>query len=104
VDTRFQFDDWAQLASVDPGAFEVWRRQVVDRFLEESSSRQRPLGVALQREIDYERKRAGDPQAAFLAVALMLCQQLAFLGDEMAVLGNDLKEAARGGLDADGSW
>jgi hypothetical protein len=92
MDPTFYFEEWEFLAKRDPHAFELRRKAAVDRFLEESSSRQRRLGIVLQREIDAERRRAPDPQVALLVIARMLCEQLIFLGEEMNGLRDDIRE------------
>lgn len=95
-EANFNFEEWALLAKVNPEAFELRRREIIDMFLRESPERQRRFGGILQREIDAERQRAGDPQKAFLAVAKMMCQQLAFLGEELHNLSGAMKKLPRG--------
>lgn len=91
----FDFEEWSLLAKVDPEAFEARRRQAIDRLLSQAPASQRRMCLILQREIDAERQRAGDPQAAFLAIAKMMCQQLAFLGEALTSLNDALQNFAR---------
>jgi len=82
-DDGFNFQEWAELAQRDPAAFEVRRRQTIERFLSASSPKQRRRGTILQREIDAARKQAGDPRKSLLVIARMMCQELSFLGEGM---------------------
>jgi len=74
----------------------VRRRKILESFLRESSDRQRQLGLALQREIDVRRKMAEDWQTAFFVIAGMMCEQLLFLGEELACLRDDMRVAVPG--------
>ena len=100
---EFTFEQWAALARRDPAAFEARRRQVIARFLCESGER-RATGEALQREIDAVRRQAATPHDALLAITAMLRAQLAFLGEELGALRQDLGvvERARRRLTATG--
>lgn len=80
-DGGFNFQEWAELAQRDPAAFELRRRQTIERFLNAASPKQRRRGAVLQREIDAARKQAGDPRKSLLILARMMCQELSFLGE-----------------------
>lgn len=95
IETNFDFHEWAFLAQVSPDEFETRRKNAIECFLSESSDRQRGLGLLLQREIDVERESARNPQAAFSAIASMMCMQLAFLGEELTNLRDDMKLLVR---------
>ncbi len=90
VDTEFHFSEWAFLARVDPDAFERRRRMTIERFLNKSG-RQKSLGLTLQREIDAERARAGDSRLAMLAISRMMFRSLAFLGEELSTMCDQMK-------------
>lgn len=93
IEADFSFEEWLFLAAIDPVAFEQRRKWTVERFLMDSSGRQRVLGLALQREIDAERSRARDPQEAFQIIARMMCKQAAFLGEGILDLSKDFARA-----------
>lgn len=95
IDTNFHFHEWAFLAKVDPEAFEIRRRKTLDQFLQDSSDRQRMLGKRLQREIDTERRLAGNPQLALAAISTMLWRQASFLCDGLNDLSDYMKELER---------
>lgn len=92
MDTSFDFQDWAHLARVSPEAFEARRKEAIEAFLAGSSAKQRCLGRSLQREIDFEIRRAGSPQQAFAAIAKMVRDQVAFLCEELVSLNTSLIE------------
>lgn len=92
MDTDFNFQDWEQLARVSPEAFEARRKAAIEAFLAGSSVEQRRLGRSLQREIDFEIRRAGSPQQAFAAIAKMVRDQMAFLCEELVSLNESLVE------------
>jgi hypothetical protein len=88
INTDFHFHEWAFLAQVDPDAFELRRRTVLDQFLRDSSDRQRLLGQGLQREIDAARRMSADPGEALSVISRMLWQQVGFLCEGL----NDLSD------------
>jgi hypothetical protein len=92
MDTDFDFQDWAQLAKLSPEAFEARRQEAIAAFLAGSSAEHRRLGHSLQREIDFEIRRAGSPQLAFAAIAKMMRDQMDFLCEEMLSLNSALTE------------
>jgi hypothetical protein len=92
MDTNFNFQEWALLAKTSPEAFEKRRRETINEFLSASSDRQRRFGLGLQREIDFEIKRANNPQAALAVIAKMMWDQVAFLCAEVNTLSTDIRE------------
>ena len=89
TEADFLFDEWAFLAKTDVGAFEKRRREVIDKTLSMLGPR-RNLGELLQREIDATRTRAESPQAALVAIAKMLSDELVFLGEGLYLLRDEL--------------
>ena len=92
MDTNFDFQDWEHLARVSPEAFEARRKEAIEAFLAGSSVEQRSLGRSLQREIDFEIRRASSSQQAFAAITKMVRDQMAFLCEELAGLNDSLIE------------
>ena len=92
MESEFDFQEWSQLARSSPEAFERRRQETIATFLAESGEAQRRLGTRLQREIDYEISRAGNPQQALAAIAKMMWDQVAFLGEELEHLSGSMRE------------
>ncbi len=88
---EFDFQEWAELAQRSPEAFEQRRRAAIEAFLD-TSGEQRKMGLSLQREIDYEIRRAGTPQQALSTISKMMWSQLAFLGEELERLSGGMRE------------
>lgn len=95
METGFDFQEWAQLAKQSPEAFEQKRRETIEAFIADSGAEQRRLGRNLQREIDYEIRRADSPQQALSAISKMMWAQVAFLGEELEALGDSMREFER---------
>jgi hypothetical protein len=89
IESDFHFEAWATLAKLDPDAFEMRRKSVIEAFLNDSGAK-RPLGLALQREIEFERQRAATPCEALQKIAHMMCQQLNFLNEQWEGLSDSL--------------
>lgn len=100
INTDFHFQEWAFLAKVDPEAFEIRRRKVVEQFLQNSSERQRTVGRRLQREIDANRNLIDDPQVALAAISRMLWQQVSFLCDGLNDLSDCMKRLEKASIPA----
>jgi hypothetical protein len=92
--SEFSFDEWAALAKADPAAFELRRRALIADFLRESGPRRR-TGETLQREIDSIRAHSKSPTDALVTLTTMLSDQLAFLGEELSALKDDLGAVRR---------
>ena len=90
--TSFEFQEWASLAQAAPEVFEQQRRELIQAFLDESNDEQRRLGMSLQREIDYEIRRAGNPQQALAAISKMMWSQIDFLCEELEALSQSIRE------------
>ncbi len=90
--TSFEFQEWASLAQAAPEDFERQRRELIQAFLDESNDEQRRLGMSLQREIDYEIRRAGNPQQALAAISKMMWSQIDFLCEELEALSQSMRE------------
>lgn len=71
------FDDWAELARVDPEAFERRRREVIDAFIESAPERNREHLRCLQWRIDMERRRASNPVSACYRIYRMMWDSFA---------------------------
>ena len=89
---EFDFQEWAELARRSPADFERRRREVIQAFLDSAGNDQQRMGVALQREIDYEIRRAGDPQDALAAISRMMWSQVEFLCEELQALSSSMHD------------
>lgn len=92
MEKDFKFHEWAALAQASPEAFEQQRKATIGAFLDAATADQRQLGLRLQREIDYEIRRAGDPQQALSAIAKMMWGQVDFLCEELEALSGSMRE------------
>ncbi len=81
--SAFVFDEWRSLAEHDLAEFELRRRTALDAFLSTSNPRQRALGVALQKEIDWQRSSCQAGDEVMMLLAKMLENQLDFLSEEV---------------------
>ena len=84
----FDFDDWSQLASSDPAAFESRRQQIIDQFILAIPASKRQRLLQLQWRIDQTRQLSSNPVAA--------CIKLSHLMMESVLGENGLLEALRG--------
>lgn len=75
--TEMGFDDWCELASNDPDAFEAARSAVIEEFLSSVPSHARKRMRGLQWRIDTIRERSGNPMAACLDIYAMMWDKLA---------------------------
>ncbi|MBI5898003.1 MAG: DUF3135 domain-containing protein [Rhodocyclales bacterium] len=91
----FEFQEWMALARTAPDDFERQRKELIQAFLDESNDEQRQLGMRLQREIDHEIRRAGNPQQALVAISKMMWSQLDFLCEELEALSHSMRELDR---------
>ena len=77
---QFNFDEWANLATRDPGEFEQRRQNCIEQFIGRyPASRQKRLR-GLQFRIDMERKRARTPMGACVKLSSMMWDTV--MGDE----------------------
>lgn len=65
------------------------RKSAIESFLNNSGAK-KPLGLALQREIEFERQRAATPCESLQKIAKMMCQQLDFLNEQWEGLSDSL--------------
>ena len=75
--TEMGFDDWCELASDDPDAFEAARSAVIEEFLGSVPSHSRKRLRGLQWRIDTIRDRSSNPMAACLDIYGMMWDKLA---------------------------
>jgi len=75
----FDFDTWAALAARDPAAFELTRRQALDKVIIRNPGRLRRL----QWRVDAERRRARTPLKACLVISGMMWDAFADLRDAL---------------------
>lgn len=74
---KMGFDDWCELASVDPDAFEAARSAVIEEFLASIPEHARQRMRGLQWRIDTIRERSSNPMAACLDIYSMMWDKLA---------------------------
>ncbi|WP_126452291.1 DUF3135 domain-containing protein [Sulfuriflexus mobilis] len=75
--TEMGFDDWCDLASKDPEAFETARDAVIEEFLASIPGNSRKRLRCLQWRIDMIRQRSSNPMAACLDIYSMMWDRLA---------------------------
>ena len=75
--TEMGFDDWCELASKDPDAFEAARRAVIEEFLSSVPGHSRDRMRGLQWRIDTIRDRSSNPMAACIDIYGMMWEKLA---------------------------
>lgn len=71
-DSRFDFDEWMQLAKTDPAAFDARRRQVIEAFISEAPPHIRQRLERFQWRIDMERARCENPMQACIKLSNMM--------------------------------
>jgi hypothetical protein len=75
--TKMGFDDWRELASHDPDAFEAARSAVIEEFLASAPDHSRRRLRGLQWRIDTIREHSSNPMAACLDIYSMMWDKLA---------------------------
>ena len=70
------FEKLALLASTDPVGFEVWRRSLVEQFIDDAPPRYRTRLQRLQWRIDAERRRHKAPLGACVAISGMMWESV----------------------------
>ncbi len=70
--TKFDFDEWANLAKEDPDAFENKRQQMIQDVLDKSSPKIRRRMEGLQWQIDQVRATSTNPMASCLKISQMM--------------------------------
>ncbi len=66
------FDEWAELANSDPGAFEKMRLAAIDRCIQDLPVSQQQRMRRLQWRIEQERRMARTPMNACLRISRMM--------------------------------
>lgn len=85
-DPEIFFHEWQFLAEVDPEAFELRRKQVIETVLDQLPEQQRTRCIALQCKIDAARHDAENPQMALAIIGTMMVDHLQRLGDSLCEL------------------
>ncbi|GAB4347614.1 MAG: hypothetical protein Kow006_07530 [Gammaproteobacteria bacterium] len=75
----WDFNDWMELASSDPEAFEARREEAIEALIEDSPAERRHRLRCLQWRIDRVRERSSSPLAGCISVYEMMWDSL--LGD-----------------------
>lgn len=70
--TLDEFDHWAQLAVVDPDAFEARRSRVIEDFISSVPPERQPRLRGLQWRIDQIRRTARTPLASCIRISRMM--------------------------------
>ena len=68
----FDFNEWSQLASEDPEAFESRREQILQTAIEAMPDDRQQRMRCLQWRIDQERKQSKTPMAACIRISKMM--------------------------------
>lgn len=68
----FPFDEWTQLATHDPQAFELTRARILRSLIEAAPATSRRRLEGLQWQIDCARERADNPLAACIRISGMM--------------------------------
>ena len=74
------FEQWSELASRDPDAFEERRREMIESMIEAASLRCQKRLRGLQWRIDQVRDHSPNPMAACISLSNMMWES--FAGDE----------------------
>ena len=69
---EFHFDEWANLAQDDPGAFEAKRQEMIDKLIEDAPEYLRQRLRSFQWRIDMERNRSANPLQACIRISNMM--------------------------------
>jgi hypothetical protein len=68
----WDFDEWAELASADPDAFEVRRARIIETHISRAPLDRQQRLRCLQWRIDQVRRQAGTPLAACIRISNMM--------------------------------
>ena len=69
---HFPFDDWKNLASTDPEAFEKRREDIIRKTISKAPAGYRARLLRLQWRIDMERKRHSNPMSSCVKISKMM--------------------------------
>ncbi len=64
----FDFEEWAELAKVDPQAFEAKREEVIAQLISKASPRVQTRLRGMQWRIDMDRRRAPNPLSSCMNI------------------------------------
>ena len=95
VFAKMGFDEWSELASNDPQAFELLRKKVIGEFLGQVSAEQLPRLSRLQWRIDQVRDRSNNPLSATLDLYSMMWDSVAGEGGMLAILENPVQASEK---------
>jgi len=88
---HLDFEQWSELASSDPEAFEDQRKALIDMVISRAPERRQQRLRGLQWRVDQVRNRSSNPLAACISLSDMMWE--AFAGN------NGLVETLRGAQD-----
>ena len=71
------FEQWSELASEDPAAFEQMRQEMIEAVIDAASQRCRRRLRGLQWRIDQMRTQAPNPMAACISLSNMMWESFA---------------------------
>ena len=69
---NFDFEKWSSLASTDPEAFEQYRKQVINNFIQDLPEEKQQRMRCLQWRVDSIRRLAKTPLAACIEISNMM--------------------------------
>lgn len=69
---QFPFDEWKNLASMDPEAFEKRREDIIRKTISKAPAGYRARLLRLQWRIDMERKRHPNPMSSCVKISKMM--------------------------------
>lgn len=69
---NFPFDEWKNLASTDPEAFEKQREDIIRKTISRAPAGYRARLLRLQWRIDMERKRHPNPMSSCVKISKMM--------------------------------
>ena len=73
---QIDFDSWSRMAREDPAAFEQHRSALIEAMIRSADPERQSRLRRLQWRIDQERRRAGTPIAACMALSRMMWDQV----------------------------
>lgn len=68
----YSFEEWAELASVDPEEFERLRAKAIEELIEQAPERLKQRLLGLQWQIDAVREKAASPLASCIELNEMM--------------------------------
>lgn len=83
----FDFDEWKELASSDPEAFEERRKRAIEEAIAQAPQYMQTRLRALQWRIDVERGRASNPLSACIRLSNMMWKMVHGENGLMSAIG-----------------